>query len=226
VPSTIVIGDVHGCCDELDALLRACGRSREDEVVLVGDLVAKGPDSRGVLALVRELGARAVCGNHDAHVLRWKRAFDRGEPPPRLGASHRLVVSELDDRDWALLEALPLFLRLPEHTAVVVHAGLLPGVPLEQQEPELLLNMRTITPDGRGSRKPDDGVLWGTLWRGPELVLFGHHALRGLQQHEFAIGLDTACVYGGRLTACILPERRLVSVPARRAYAPIDKDRA
>jgi hypothetical protein len=222
---TIVIGDVHGCADELSALLRACGQSSRDEVVLVGDLVAKGPDSRGVLAIVREVSARAVCGNHDARVLSWKRAVDRGQPPPKLGKSHQEVVDALDERDFALLDALPLFLRLPRHRAIVVHAGLVPGVPLEEQDPELMMNMRTLRADGTGSRSPVDGPLWGSAWPGPELVLFGHHALQGLQQHPFAVGLDTGCVYGGRLTACILPERRLLSVPARRAYAPVDKER-
>ncbi|MFI5306259.1 MAG: metallophosphoesterase [Polyangiales bacterium] len=222
---TIVIGDVHGCADELAALLRACGHGSNDEVVLVGDLVAKGPDSRGVLAIVREVAARAVCGNHDARVLSWKRAIEQGRPPPRLGKSHQEVVEVLDARDFALLAALPLFLRLPQHGAIVVHAGVMPGVALEDQDPDLLMNMRTIRPDGTGSRSPDDGPLWGSLWPGPELVLFGHHAMRGLQEHPFALGLDTGCVYGGRLTACILPERRLVSVPARRAYAPVDEER-
>jgi hypothetical protein len=59
------------------------------------------------------------------------------------------------------------------------------------------------------------------VYRGPQRVFFGHHATAGLQQHPFALGLDTGCVYGRELTACILPDRRLVSVPARRAYAPI-----
>jgi hypothetical protein len=219
---TIVIGDVHGCADELWALLRACGRASGDDVVLVGDLVAKGPDSRGVLAIVRELGARAVRGNHDARVLRWRSPQERLP----LWGTHAEVARSLDERDWALLEALPLWLRLPELGALVVHAGLVPGIPLEEQDPDLLMNVRCIRADGTGTRDPDDGALWGSLWPGPELVLFGHHATRGLQEHPFAIGLDTGCCYGGKLTACILPERRLVSVSAKRAYVDVGRERA
>jgi hypothetical protein len=226
VSKTVVIGDVHGCADELAALLRACGCESGDEIVLVGDLVAKGPDSRGVLALVREHGARAVCGNHDAHVLRYRRALDAGRPPPQLRPSHAAVARVLDESDWQLLSSLPFFLRLPRHDAIVVHAGLVPGVPLEAQDPDNLLNLRTIRPDGSGSRAPNDGVLWGSLWRGPELVVFGHHARAGLQQHPLAVGLDTGCVYGGRLTAYLLPERRFVSVPARRPYVANEREDA
>jgi hypothetical protein len=224
VSKTVVIGDVHGCAEELAALLKACGCGASDEIVLVGDLVAKGPDSRGVLALVREHGARAVCGNHDAHVLRYRRALEAGKPPPQLRAAHAAVARVLDESDWQLLSSLPLFLRLPRHDAIVVHAGLMPGVPLEAQDPELLLNLRTIRPDGSGSRAANDGVLWGSLWRGPELVVFGHHARVGLQEHPFAIGLDTGCVYGGRLTAYMLPERRFVSVRAQRAYVTNERE--
>jgi hypothetical protein len=61
--------------------------------------------------------------------------------------------------------------------------------------------------------------LWGTRWKGPELVLFGHHARAGLQEHPFALGLDTGCVYGRELTGLLLPGHRLLAVPARRAYA-------
>jgi nitrite reductase/ring-hydroxylating ferredoxin subunit len=218
---TLVVGDVHGCARELRALLAACAYAPGDEVVFVGDLVAKGPDSRGVLALYRELGARGTRGNHDAHVLRWLAAQDRGEPPPALGASHRAVAEALDDRDWATLRSLRLWLRLPAHDALVVHAGLVPGVPLDGQSPFDLMNVRTLGPDGRGSKRADAGPLWASAWRGPELVLFGHHARRGLQRHPHALGLDTGCVYGGELSACVLPEREVVSVPAARAYAPV-----
>lgn len=223
---TIVIGDVHGCADELEALLKACEHGSDDEVVLVGDLVAKGPASRDVMAMVRELSMRSVRGNHDAHVLRWKAARDAGQPVASFSPGHVRLAETFDERDWALLEGLPLYIALPEHAALIVHAGLVPGVPLAQQDPLHLMNLRSVRADGVGSKRPDDGVLWGTLWQGPALVLFGHHAGAGLQQHPFAIGLDTGCVYGGKLTACILPERRIVSVPAKRQYAPITREPA
>ena len=73
---TIVIGDVHGCSEELRSLLRACDHQASDKVVFVGDLVAKGPDSRGVLAIVRELSAQSVLGNHDARVLEHRQALE------------------------------------------------------------------------------------------------------------------------------------------------------
>jgi hypothetical protein len=224
VSATIIIGDVHGCADELSALLRACAPTAGDAVVLVGDLVAKGPDSRGVLAIVRESGARAVCGNHDARVLSWRTAQLAGQPEPQMSPAHAEVARSLDDRDWQQLGALPLYLRVPEHNVLVVHAGLMPGVPIEAQEPNMLMNLRSIRADGSGTKVPNDGVLWGSLWQGPELVLFGHHASQGLQQHPLAIGLDTGCVYGRELTAYVLPEGRFVSVPARRQYASIDRD--
>jgi diadenosine tetraphosphatase ApaH/serine/threonine PP2A family protein phosphatase len=86
----------------------------------------------------------------------------------------------------------------------------------------LLLNMRTLRPDGTGSRRPEDGVLWGSRWPGPERVIFGHHATAGLQRHPFALGLDTGCVYGKELTAYVLPDEQLISVPARAQYVPFD----
>jgi hypothetical protein len=221
---TIVVGDVHGCLDELEAVLAGAGWQAGDRVVLVGDIVAKGPDSAGVVALARERGALAVMGNHDRRVLRLRAIERSGRPADDhpVKPEHQQVVDTLTPADWEYLEALPLFVRLGRERAggpetAVIHGGALPGVPLEQQDPEDLMCMRSVRDDGRATKKLA-GTPWASLWRGPERLVFGHDAVRGLQQHEWATGLDTGCVYGGQLTALVLPERRLVSVPAKRAY--------
>jgi hypothetical protein len=204
---TLVVGDVHGCIDELVELLALAKLTVSDRLVFAGDLVAKGPDSQAVVALARERGALAVLGNHDAHVLK---------------ASHREAARALREPDWQYLETLPLWLDFPELNALVVHAGLLPQVPLEQQPRHLLLNLRSIDAEGRGSPRVSAGRPWAQLWPGPRFVVFGHDALRKLQRHPFALGLDTGCVYGGHLSAVWLPERTLIQVPAKRAYVPVD----
>jgi hypothetical protein len=206
---------VHGCLAELEQLLTTLGASSADDVVLVGDLVAKGPDSQGVIQFARERGLRAVLGNHDAHLLHVRHPEPGHEPK----GEHRKIAETLGPADWAWLETRPLTLELPEHRMRVVHAGLVPGVPLEQQRREDLLNLRSITSDGRPSKRANEGVPWASVWRGPEHVVFGHDAVRGLQQHPFATGLDTGCVYGKQLTALVMPEGKLVSVPAKREWS-------
>ena len=215
---TIVVGDVHGCSDELARLLRLVGHSERDRVIFVGDLVAKGPDSVGVIRMARAIGAEAVLGNHDHYLVEHHRT------PHAKGSSEasdaiKKLAKKLSDDDWRWLEALPYTVAIPNHGALVVHAGLVPGVPIDQQKPDNMLQMRSIKKDGTASKKIEDGVPWASVWIGPPHVYFGHDAVRGLQRWDHATGLDTACVYGGRLSACILPERDIVSVQAAQMYS-------
>ena len=221
---TLIVGDVHGCREELEDLLEESGWEEGDDLVLVGDLVAKGPDSLGVVRLAQKLGARAVRGNHDQHCLKWWHARQAGAPLPQLKPAHQRVADALEEEDWRWLAALPLWIELPEHDALVVHAGLVADLPLEDQDPYDLMNMRSILDDGTASRSYTEGTPWAALWPGPRLVIFGHDAVRGLQNRSHAIGLDTGCVYGGWLTAVWLPRRDLVSVPARATYARPGED--
>lgn len=78
-PRVIAIGDVHGCIDELQALLRKCDYHPGDTVVFLGDLVCKGPDSLSVVQMAREIGAIGVRGNHDFEVVRWHQAIKSGK---------------------------------------------------------------------------------------------------------------------------------------------------
>lgn len=211
---TLFIGDVHGCNDEFGDLLAAAGFGSEDRLVLVGDLTAKGPDSLGVVARARELKALAVLGNHDARVIELRTSDSK--------APHAVIARALPEADFRWLDLLPLWLDFPELNALCVHAGVVPGVPLENQPRHVLLNLRSIDAEGRGSTRIEGGVPWASKWGGPRHVVFGHDAVRGLQQYPFATGLDTGCVYGRALTGLWFPEMRLVQVPARKAWMPIE----
>jgi hypothetical protein len=224
---TIFVGDVHGCHDELVDLLSKLGWSREDRLVMVGDLVVRGPNPTGVLDLLMQVGARSVRGNHEDRLLSWRRSHGRYG----LGNQPYATARSLKKQHWEWLASLPLTLALPEHGVRVAHAGLAPGVPVEQQTPRALMYMRTLDRDGNpqvhGERTGRS--LWAPHYEGPEHVVFGHYARPQPQLHAHATGLDTGCVYGGRLTAMVLepgqrpppPEERaqvLHTVDARRSY--------
>lgn len=217
-PRVIAIGDVHGCIDELKALLKKCDYHPGDAIVFLGDLVCKGPDSLSVVQLAREVGALGVRGNHDFEVVRWHQAMKSGADPPVIGSEHYYVASALNSADLKWMYSLPWYISSSHLNALFVHAGFVSGIRLAKQNPRLMMNMRSILPDGTVTSKFFNNWPWARLWDGPQTVFFGHDADRGLQQYEHAIGLDTGCVYGGKLTACILPERRLVSVNAKREY--------
>jgi hypothetical protein len=230
---TVIVGDVHGCAAELDLLLDKVAFATGDRLVFVGDLIARGPDSLAVLDVARTTGAIVVRGNHEQKLLDWLDARERwlrGEAAskPPIGKMHRELGRELRPVDWTILQTSPTSADLPEHGLRVVHAGVDPLVPWHQQRPETLMRIRTVvTPGERRGRRH---VLWGTRYAGPPQIVFGHHAAPGLQLHPWATGLDTGCVYGGRLTALVLGYRQrlprsltarrslLVSIPARRVW--------
>lgn len=217
---TIIVGDVHGCRAELEGLLARVAFAAGDRLIFVGDLVARGPDSIGVLDIARRTGALIVRGNHEQKLIAWK----EGDGRDSLGETHLEVVRNMRDVDWTLLETAPLYLDLPEHELRIVHAGLMPGVAMEAQDRNVLLNVRSVEVKGKGRQ------LWGSVYDGPPHVLFGHNAVEGLQLHTWATGLDTGCVYGRALTAMVLGpsekvpvawndrRKKLVSQPAARVY--------
>ena len=132
-----------------------------------------------------------------------------------------------EEKGW--YSTLPLSLTLPALSPphVVVHAGLLPGLPVEAQDPFLLMNVRNITEEGKGIKGKKEGVNWVERWRGPMKAVFGHAAARGLQVVEggWALGLDSGCCYGKQLSGWLLPEGRLLQVQAKRVYEQPDAER-
>ena len=225
---SIFVGDVHSCAAELAELMSAVAVTPDEQVYFVGDMLSRGPDPIGVLQLFRSLRARSVVGNHEQKLLAARRARSRGEAGPKLGASHADVAARLTHEDWVTLEGLPLWIDVPENQVRVVHAGLVPGIPFKIQDPWPCTHIRSIGDDGKPSEKW--GTLWGSLYEDEPHIVFGHNARQRPQIHVHATGLDTACVYGGALTAMVLPKGApppaledrldaLVSVRARRAYS-------
>lgn len=249
----MIVGDVHGCLDELDELLDLLdyrGRSKGDLLVLAGDLLDRGPDPVGVVRRARELGAAAVLGNHEEKHLRWRRWMGkvaRGEasknpmrPFDDVRLAQHLALSD-DDLDW--LRELPSFLRLDPNW-LVVHAGFeTTGVPPEKQKLGKVCRVRDVGDDGKMAAdhknplKPVEGAVpWATRWAGPENVAYGHavHSLSEprVDDHDgySCYGLDTGCVFGGRLSALVvhgadnvLGSHRVITtyVDAKKAYYPL-----
>ncbi len=209
---TIVVGDVHGCRAELERLLSAVRLAPGDRLVFVGDLVARGPDSLGVLEVVRQTGAQVVRGNHEAKLLAWRSARPELRCDLPISKHHAELAASLREEDWQLLARSTLWVDLPAHGLRVVHAGVVPGVAIERQAERNLLHMRCLTADGEASEdKWSDAPLWGSRYSGPPHVVFGHNARAEAQLHRWATGIDTGCVYGGSLTALVLQEGEQLS---------------
>jgi bis(5'-nucleosyl)-tetraphosphatase (symmetrical) len=214
----VFVGDIHGCIDEFDSLLEKVRFDRQqDSLVLVGDLVNKGYDSISVVKRAMELGAHCVLGNHDVVLTNRYDGIHDGSIDPNVPPYNQDPVTatavNLPRECYKFLTSLPHILLVPQFDVVCVHAGVNPKLPIDGQNLWELLHMRRVLPNGRVTDAQLGGDLWATRWKGPQTIIFGHDAKTGLQKHQFAIGLDTGCCYGGDLTAYILPQKQFERVP-------------
>ncbi|MGH9945087.1 MAG: metallophosphoesterase [Pyrinomonadaceae bacterium] len=208
---TVVVGDIHGCYDELRDLLDQLALTADDRLVAVGDLTCKGEQSRAVLDLfISDPRFSSVIGNHDRALLRyWQGAGVELKP-----SQEKARVKLEPERETYLhyLSTLPYLIDLGTHA--VAHAGVRPGVPLDQQSPDDLTELRTLGPD----RTDRAGAPWYQAYEGAQVVLFGHWPAPVPRLGPRAIGLDTGCVYGFHLTAYVVEADQFVRVKARRTY--------
>ena len=209
---TIVIGDLHGCYDEALKLLKTLALSPSDRVIFAGDLVDRGPQPRECVELAMQ--HESVLGNHEE-----KHLNQRHLPGLLLSADHLATRKALTDRHLDYFATLPKVLRLPEFNAAVVHAGAFPNLPLEAQQTRHLLHIQNIRPPAKRtywpSKAPADFTFWTHFWQGPERLIFGHSVLSKPLVTPHAVGIDTGAVFGGGLTAVVLPEWKIVTVSSR-----------
>jgi serine/threonine protein phosphatase 1 len=208
---TIVVGDIHGCYDELTELLEKVDLGKDDRVVSVGDLITKGPKSREVLELfMTDPRFSTVIGNHDL-ALRRKWNGEEIELKAAQRETHKELRSE-KDAYASFFNRLPFTIDLDTH--LVVHAGLRPNVELYSQTTGDMTRIRTLGAD----RESDEGTPWYHVYYGEKIVLFGHWPAPEPRRGKKAIGLDTGCVYGYNLTAYIIETDEFVTVKAKKAY--------
>ena len=232
-----IIGDIHGCLDELVQLLTTLGYTPENgawrhpagrRALFLGDLVDRGPDSPGVLRLVMDMVAAgtALCvqGNHDNKLHRKLAGRD-------VKLNHGLLetIAQLDalpdDTRPAFLSEVTTFLDgLRSHywldggKLVVAHAGL-----LAEMHGRGSGAVRSFALYGETTGETDEFGLpvryeWARDYRGDAMVIYGHTPTPEPEWINRTLCIDTGCVFGGALTALRYPERELVAIPAARTH--------
>jgi protein phosphatase len=229
-----IIGDIHGCLAELEALLdrlgyapdATAGRTHPDgrKVVFLGDLVDRGPSIPGVLQLAMKMVAAesALCvpGNHEMKLLRKLRGRD---VKPTHGLAQTLEQlerepPELQKKVADFIDDLVSHYVLDDGKLVVAHAGM-----KESMQGRGSGAVREFALYGETTGETDEYGLpvrynWAAEYRGRPMVVYGHTPVPEAEWLNNTICIDTGCVFGGALTALRYPERELVSVPAERVW--------
>ena len=212
----IAVGDIHGCHKEFADLLDKLDLQKDDRLILLGDLISRGPDSGKVVELAREHATACLMGNHELRHINYRRTDD----PSHLKKYDYATIKQLSGKDWDYLEKMKLTYVDDELGVVFVHAGFLPGRPWEKQPARVVTRIQVVCDDGEPHKRSEmpDAPHWSTLWEGPPFVVYGHTPRPDIARTKWTLGIDTACVLGGSLTAYVLPEKKIVQVKSRETY--------
>ncbi|EIT81217.1 Ser/Thr protein phosphatase family [Aspergillus flavus] len=235
----IFIGDVHGCKDELERLLEETSFNPDtDHLIFTGDMINKGPDSLGVVDLAREYSASCVRGDHEDRVLSLRHNMiaantmndeflDDANMHRGQYTKERQLARQLSEEQADWLDTCPVVLNVGQikdmGQVVVAHAGLVPGVDLDKQDPYSVMNMLTVDLDTHVPSSSRKGIKWTKLFNkhqsllsdslhetfeNPEsmltTVIYGHDSKSSLSLKTYTKGIDTGCFKGGKLTALVV----------------------
>ncbi len=224
-----IIGDIHGCYDELQELLAKAALNSDDEIRSIGDLVDRGGDSAAVVEFFRTTdNADSLMGNHERKHVRW---FEEEIEPAASQIITRKQIGEAEYPDViAFMSDLPQYMELPD--AVLVHGFYEPGVKLEDQRETVVVG----TMSGEDYLRKRFSWPWYERYDGDKPLIMGHRdyteKMQVLNYKDRVWGIDTRCVYGGSLTGLLLPDFKIISVPSRgdhwtqlqRQYADVIRD--
>jgi serine/threonine protein phosphatase 1 len=223
---TIFISDIHGTIFEFNCLLDKLNYdSAGDRLIIIGDTNDRGEDSVGVIRKCREMKLECCMGNHDKHILTW---VDND----RVGG--KAYYKDLSEEDIQYIRDMPLYIEGDDFVAL--HAGIRRNIPLNQQseydllhlrylnEQQELISLRKINKLG----KAETGAkLWSEYGPFPLLggkdIVCGHSVMDDVRIDRYADGtavwfIDTGAVFGGKLSALIWENKKIVQVAAKKVY--------
>ena len=246
---TLIIGDVHGCIDELLELMQQLAPSANDHIIFIGDLIDRGPDSIGVLRQVvqwsKHFHVQLVLGNHEEKFLRYLHHInDSSGFEKEMKGIDKFpdLLSGLNDDELLFLQHAHYSLHLPDLNVLLVHAGVMPrlAIPLpasyrynmdlsahQKKTLGLLNKTRYLNSVGEFTvlkqESPED-LFWAEMYDGQwGHIYFGHQPFFQPEPKRFlhATGIDTGCVFGGWLSAVEISNDgvRHIAVPANKIYA-------
>ncbi|MFO7810228.1 MAG: metallophosphoesterase [Candidatus Delongbacteria bacterium] len=197
---TLIIGDIHGCYQELRSLIEKFDPKDGDRIFCVGDVINRGPYSGKCIELLKEINARTIMGNHEYWYLK-SYPFDDNTV-----SSFNFRKLEIEQHlEW--IHSLPYYIITDD--IIIVHAGFDPSVAFKDNAHKDLVSLRTLE---------HTGLPWFDGYYGTKHIYFGHWAKLGLYFGKNVTCLDSGCVYGNKLSGYIVEENRLIQIPAKKVY--------
>ncbi|RYG72121.1 bis(5'-nucleosyl)-tetraphosphatase PrpE [Lentibacillus lipolyticus] len=233
-----IIGDIHGCLDELEDLFEALGYRRERGIfvhpdrrtpVFAGDLTDRGPQSIDTIKLVYAMAvthqkALYVPGNHCNKLYRYflgnnvKLQHGLETTAAEYKNLPNKEQSQVRKQFMELYEGASLYLELPDAEAIVAHAGIKEDyIGRHDKKVKTFVLYGDITgqfdEQGRPIRRD-----WAQQYNGEKWIVYGHTPVKEPRTVNKTINIDTGCVFGNKLTAFRLPEEQTISVPSKQPY--------
>jgi len=218
MPNLIIYGDVHGCYKSLKSLRKEINPQKNDIEVCVGDVITKGKNSIKVLDYLIKKNIQSVRGNHEDKLLRYlKYAKTKKKNPVVLNDDEQDIISQLTKEHIEYLQNMPYFIKSKKIT--ILHGGLLNNFDLDslfQREMQLMLRLRYLDKNCHYiSYKQENArsVFWADLYDGNQgFIVYGHRWTQEVQKSQYAIGIDTGCVYGNRLSAVVFKKSKVANL--------------
>ncbi len=205
----IIYGDIHGCLDEFIALRKKVNPNSNDVEICVGDILTRGPKDLEVLQYVMQENISSIRGNNDDVFLRFRyESYEDINHSPKSYQKAYNTLQRMTSKEFSFIEKMPFFHKINNLT--IIHGGLQPGINLDSahiDELQLTTRISYLNHEYKYVKprdKENHVYLWSDIYDGREgFVVYGHHVFDKVKRDKHSLGIDTGCVFGGKLTAAV-----------------------